>query len=138
MLPSPPTSSPTKFEDEAGFWYPVYEISWDQSGCSNKLPLPYNNINDRPRYITQEVCCASAYSGQVSMACVCDLPSPALGCPGIIEYTATTTTATISSPTPPPIVSVAQKLLLHFYVFTSLEVFSRHILHYCHKYMLSC
>jgi len=32
------------------------------------------------------------------MTCVCDLPSPTtLGCPGIIEYTVTTTTATISS-----------------------------------------
>ncbi|KAL7542550.1 hypothetical protein ACHAXR_011864 [Thalassiosira sp. AJA248-18] len=93
MLPNPPTSSPTNSAREADFWYPMYETAWDQSGCSNKLPLPYNNINDRPRYDTGELCCASAYSGQFSKACVDSLARA-------ITHTPTTATVTISSTLP--------------------------------------
>ncbi|KAL7531510.1 hypothetical protein ACHAXR_004085, partial [Thalassiosira sp. AJA248-18] len=95
MLPSPPTISPTNSDRTALFWYPVYEVAWDQSGCSNKLPLPYKNINDRPRYDTHEACCAGAYSGQVSKSCICGVSNPPLGCPGVVEYTVTTVTTTI-------------------------------------------
>ena len=97
MLPSPPTISPTNSARIADFWYPQYELSWDQAGCSNALPLPYNNINDRPKYESGESCCAAAYGGQVSMKCICGLDNPPLGCPGVVEYTVTTTTATITS-----------------------------------------
>ena len=97
MLHNPPTVSPTSANHDAGFWYTMYEKSWAQSGCSKKLPLPYNNINDCPQYDSQESCCAGAYAGQVSMACVCDTPNPPLKCPGVVTYTATTTTATVSS-----------------------------------------
>ena len=97
MLPNPPTTAPTNSAQTADFWYPQYELSWDQAGCSNQLPLPYKYINDRPKYSTQESCCVSAYRGQVSLACICGLPNPGLGCPGIIEYTVTTTTASVTS-----------------------------------------
>ena len=96
MLPNPPTTTPTNSAQTADFWYPQYETSWDQAGCSNQLPLPYNNINDRPKYSSQESCCAGAYRGQVSLACICGLPNPGLGCPGIIEYTLTTTTGIVT------------------------------------------
>ena len=97
VLPNPPTASPTTSARIADFWYPQYEISWDQAGCSNTLPLPYNNTNDRPKYNSEESCCASAYGGQVSVACICGLDNPPLGCPGVVEYIVTTTTVTISS-----------------------------------------
>ncbi|KAL7528265.1 hypothetical protein ACHAXR_002353, partial [Thalassiosira sp. AJA248-18] len=52
MLPSPPTTSPTTSDFETDFWYPDYDTSWADAGCSNKLPLPFNNKNDRPNYKT--------------------------------------------------------------------------------------
>ena len=54
MLPEGirPTTSPTNVDPRADFWYPMYEKAWPTSGCSNKLPLPYNNKNDRPNYPT--------------------------------------------------------------------------------------
>ena len=88
-----PTTSPTNSERTAAFWYPMYEMSWSSSGCSNKLPLPYNNINDRPNYSTGEECCAKAYGGQTSRACVCEhLDPPQSGC---IEYEVTTIVSTV-------------------------------------------
>lgn len=45
--------------------------SWSDSGCSNKLPLPFNNMNDCPNYSAQITCCKGAYGGQVSW-----FPSP--------------------------------------------------------------
>ncbi|KAL7539662.1 hypothetical protein ACHAXR_009490 [Thalassiosira sp. AJA248-18] len=75
MLPSPPTGSPTSEDYEADFWYPMYELPWSVSGCSNKLPLPYNNINDRPNYSTQIQCCKTAYAGQISGMCLSMLPN---------------------------------------------------------------
>ena len=100
MLPEEirPTASPTNTDRTTDFWYPLYEMSWSKSGCSNKLPLPYNNVNDRPNYSTGEECCAKAYGGQTSMACVCEhLGTPQLGCPGIIEYIRTTVTTVVTS-----------------------------------------
>lgn len=97
MLPNPPTTAPTTSTREADFWYPQYELPWSDAGCSNKLPLPNNNIHDRPSYSTHAMCCAAAYSGQVSHACICGASNPPLGCRGIVAYTATTTTTTISS-----------------------------------------
>lgn len=76
MLPSPPTSSPTTSDFDAGFWYPDYDTQWSDAGCSNKLPLPYNNVNDRPNYKTQLACCKGAYGGQTSGVCLSQLPSP--------------------------------------------------------------
>ena len=57
MLPEDirPTTSPTNADRTADFWYPMYEMSWSKSGCSNKLPLPYNNVNDRPNYSTVSI-----------------------------------------------------------------------------------
>lgn len=92
-----PTTSPTNVDRTASFWYPMYEQSWSSSGCSNKLPLPYNNINDRPNYSTGEECCAKAYGGQTSRACVCEhLDTPQSGCPNAIEYEVTTIVSTVT------------------------------------------
>ena len=30
-----------------------YDTAWASAGCLNTLPLPYNNVNDRPNYSTQ-------------------------------------------------------------------------------------
>ena len=76
MLPSPPTSSPTNSAYETDFWYPQYELPWGEAGCSNKLPLPYNNIKDRINYKTQIECCKGAYAGQTGGKCLSQLPSP--------------------------------------------------------------
>ena len=93
-----PTTSPTNSERTADFFYPMYEMPWSTSGCSNKLPLPYNNVNDRPNYSTGEECCNKAYGGQSSMACLCEhLDTPQLGCDGIIEYELTTITTVVTS-----------------------------------------
>lgn len=75
-LPSPPSTSPTTDAREADFWYPRYEDSWANSGCSNALPLPYNNKRDRPFYESQLACCKAAYGGQTSGTCLGELPSP--------------------------------------------------------------
>ena len=92
-----PTTSPTNADRTANFWYPMYEKSWSTSGCSNKLPLPYNNINDRPNYSTGEECCAKAYAGQSSKACVCEhLDPPQSGCPNVIDYEVTTIVSTVT------------------------------------------
>lgn len=50
-------------------------------------------------YLNQgEECCAKAYGGQTSKACVCDhLDTPQLGCPGIIEYEKTIVTTVVTS-----------------------------------------
>mmetsp|Transcript_4109 Transcript_4109/g.9334 ORF Transcript_4109/g.9334 Transcript_4109/m.9334 type:complete len:442 (-) Transcript_4109:234-1559(-) len=76
MLPSPPTTSPTNSAFETDFYYPVYEVDFGNSGCSNKLPLPYRNKNDRPFYDTMLACCKGAYAGQTSGVCLSQLPSP--------------------------------------------------------------
>eukprot|EP00584_Thalassiosira_punctigera_P020068 CAMPEP_0172572722 /NCGR_PEP_ID=MMETSP1067-20121228/135819_1 /TAXON_ID=265564 ORGANISM="Thalassiosira punctigera, Strain Tpunct2005C2" /NCGR_SAMPLE_ID=MMETSP1067 /ASSEMBLY_ACC=CAM_ASM_000444 /LENGTH=578 /DNA_ID=CAMNT_0013365305 /DNA_START=63 /DNA_END=1799 /DNA_ORIENTATION=- len=76
MLPSPPTTSPTDEGGMADFWYPDYESAWSDAGCSNKLPLPYPNKNDRPNYSSQIACCKGAYGGQVSGKCLSLLASP--------------------------------------------------------------
>lgn len=45
-----------------------------------------------------EECCAKAYGGQTSQACVCEhLDTPQLGCPGIIEFELTTVTTVVTS-----------------------------------------
>eukprot|EP00579_Thalassiosira_antarctica_P001994 CAMPEP_0201866540 /NCGR_PEP_ID=MMETSP0902-20130614/1091_1 /ASSEMBLY_ACC=CAM_ASM_000551 /TAXON_ID=420261 /ORGANISM="Thalassiosira antarctica, Strain CCMP982" /LENGTH=421 /DNA_ID=CAMNT_0048391529 /DNA_START=115 /DNA_END=1380 /DNA_ORIENTATION=- len=75
-LPSPPTTSPSTSAFEADFWYPDYETTWSEAGCSNKLPLPYKYKGDRPNYSTQVACCKGAYAGQMSGKCLSELPSP--------------------------------------------------------------
>lgn len=75
-LPSPPTSSPTNSAREADFWYPDYDTPWPMAGCSNKLPLPFNNRNDRPNFATNLECCKASYAGQTSGACLRQLPNP--------------------------------------------------------------
>lgn len=66
MLLSPPTTSPTNSAMEVDFFYPVYEVEWDKSGCSNKLPLPFENLNDRPTYASHLACCKVS-----SWTCIC-------------------------------------------------------------------
>ena len=45
-----------------------------------------------------EECCAKAYGGQTSQACVCEhLDTPQLGCPGIIEYVKTIVSTVVTS-----------------------------------------
>ena len=46
----------------------------------------------RPQYPFPEACYAGAYGGQVSLVCVCGMPSPLASCPEIIQYTTTITT----------------------------------------------
>ncbi|KAL7530418.1 hypothetical protein ACHAXR_010990 [Thalassiosira sp. AJA248-18] len=81
MLPSRPTTTPTNSDYEVDFWYPRYEENWAESGCSNKLPLPYGNVNDRPNYSTQIACCRGAYRGQTSGSCLAELPNPPTSSP---------------------------------------------------------
>jgi len=76
QLASPPTTSPTTEGGMSDFWYPDYDTVWSFAGCSNKLPLPYPNKNDRPNYSTQVACCKGAYAGQVSGKCLSQLASP--------------------------------------------------------------
>ncbi|KAL7530149.1 hypothetical protein ACHAXR_005107 [Thalassiosira sp. AJA248-18] len=76
MLPIPPTGSPTNSDFEADFWYPVYEIGYAKGVCSNELPLPYANVNDRPNYETQLQCCKAAYPDQMSGKCLSELEEP--------------------------------------------------------------
>eukprot|EP00581_Thalassiosira_minuscula_P007690 CAMPEP_0183710126 /NCGR_PEP_ID=MMETSP0737-20130205/5963_1 /TAXON_ID=385413 /ORGANISM="Thalassiosira miniscula, Strain CCMP1093" /LENGTH=419 /DNA_ID=CAMNT_0025938349 /DNA_START=336 /DNA_END=1595 /DNA_ORIENTATION=- len=76
QLPSPPTTAPTTSSFEADFWYPDYDTAWSMAGCKNTLPLPYNNIGDRPNYRTQLACCKAAYGGQMSGVCISQLPNP--------------------------------------------------------------
>ena len=64
------------YPDEAAFWYPDYNTAWSEAGCSNKLPLPFHNPKDRPRYDTQLECCQNSYGNQVSGKCLSQLPSP--------------------------------------------------------------
>jgi len=76
QLPSPPTGAPTNSAFETDFWYPEYEKTWSDAGCSNKLPLPFNNKADRPNYSSQLACCKGAYGGQTSGNCLSQLPNP--------------------------------------------------------------
>ena len=69
-LPSPPTTAPSNSAKEANFFYPDYETPWANAGCKNSLPLPYNNVSDRPNYPSQLACCQNAYGGQDSGKCV--------------------------------------------------------------------
>jgi hypothetical protein len=75
QLPNPPTTSPT-MEGGAPFYYPVYEMTWSEGYCSNELPLPYNNVNDRPNYPDMLACCKGSYAGQMSGTCLQMLPNP--------------------------------------------------------------
>ena len=70
------TTSPTNSAFEVDFFYPMYEVEWSTSGCSNSLPLPFNNRGDRPEYATLLACCKGAYGGQMSGTCLAALPSP--------------------------------------------------------------
>ena len=50
-------------------------------------PLPRLSLLKLILYTQGEECCAWAYGGQLSQACVCEhLDTPKLGCPGIIEF----------------------------------------------------
>jgi len=75
-LEAPPTTSPTTSDFTVDFWYPDYDTAWTSAGCLNTLPLPYNNVNDRPNYPTQLECCKGAYAGQMSGVCLSQLESP--------------------------------------------------------------
>ena len=71
-----PTSVPTKSPRTADFWYADYDTTWEEAGCKNTLPLPYQNVNDRPNYPTQLESCNKAYADQPSGACLRELPNP--------------------------------------------------------------
>eukprot|EP00571_Detonula_confervacea_P010027 CAMPEP_0172304092 /NCGR_PEP_ID=MMETSP1058-20130122/5534_1 /TAXON_ID=83371 /ORGANISM="Detonula confervacea, Strain CCMP 353" /LENGTH=446 /DNA_ID=CAMNT_0013015173 /DNA_START=85 /DNA_END=1425 /DNA_ORIENTATION=- len=75
-LPTPPTTSPTNSGGILDFFYPDYDTAWSEAGCSNAAPLPYPRKTDRPSYSTMLACCKGAYGGQMSGACVSELPSP--------------------------------------------------------------
>ena len=76
MLPSPPSNSPTNSAMESGFWYADFDTPFSKAGCLNKLPLPFNNPQDRVNYPTQLECCKAAYGGQMSGMCLSQLSSP--------------------------------------------------------------
>jgi len=71
MLPSPPTSSPTK-AGGLDVYYADYATAWSDAGCINDAPMP----SGRPTYATQLACCKGAYAGQMSGKCLSMLPSP--------------------------------------------------------------
>ena len=100
-LPSPPTGAPTTSAFEAAFFYPVYELPWSVASCSNRLPLPFVT-GSRPTYGSKELCCARAYGGQASKACVCSLDDPPSGCPTPKPTTSPTRGPTTASPTQKP------------------------------------
>lgn len=64
-LPSPPTSSPTKVGGP-DIYYPDYSLPWPEGKCINTVPVP----SGRTTYTTKLACCAGAYAGQSSRACV--------------------------------------------------------------------
>ena len=68
-LPNPPTTAPTESGD-LDVYYPDYGTAWSEGACINTRPLP----SGRPNYSTLSECCAEAYRGQVSNACVKTLP----------------------------------------------------------------
>jgi len=70
--PSIPTSSlPSPHTQTTGDrWYPDYNPIWAKGICINSYPAP----SGRPHYDSQSECCAKAYGGQVSGACVSLLP----------------------------------------------------------------
>ena len=69
-LPNPPTAAPTKVSPDV--YYPDYSLAWTAGKCINTLPIP----SGRPTYTSELACCKAAYAGQVSNACVADLPNP--------------------------------------------------------------
>ena len=69
-LPTPPTGAPTMLG--SGVFYPDYSLPWTEGKCINSVPVP----NGRPAYTTELACCKEAYGGQMSMACIKDLPNP--------------------------------------------------------------
>lgn len=75
QLATPPTTSPTG-SGGLDFFYPDYDTAWSVAGCLNTRPLPYKNKNDRPSYSTMIACCKGAYGGQMSGACLAQLPNP--------------------------------------------------------------
>ena len=64
-LPSPPTSSPTK-TGGPDIYYPDYSLPWPEGRCINTVPVPSGRVT----YTTKLACCAGAYAGQASGACV--------------------------------------------------------------------
>ncbi|EJK73503.1 hypothetical protein THAOC_04872, partial [Thalassiosira oceanica] len=73
----PASSSPTEsITNGEGGLNRNYDTAWTSAGCLNTLPLPYNNIKDRPNYSSQLECCKAAYAGQMSGACLSKLGSP--------------------------------------------------------------
>ena len=80
-METPPTTSPTSSDFETDFYYPIYEVSWTDSGCSNKLPLPFKNKADRPNYATHLACCTGAYGGQMSGKCLSEMENPPTSSP---------------------------------------------------------
>jgi len=67
--------------------------------CAPEYILPIPRLSSYTHTQSQgEECCAKAYGGQTSRACVCThLDTPQLGCPGIIEYEKTTVTTVVTS-----------------------------------------
>ena len=68
-LPNPPTTSPTE-SGPLDVFYPDYSTAWSQGACINTRPLP----SGRPNYPTLSECCAEAYRGQSSNACIKTIP----------------------------------------------------------------
>ena len=50
----------------SSLFYPNYSLSWDEGQCINTLPIP----SGWPTYSSILACCAGAYAGQWSRACV--------------------------------------------------------------------
>ena len=79
-LDNPPTMSPT-ITGGPSEYYADYTLPWPEGVCINTVPVP----SGRPVYTSQLACCKAAYGGQVSKACINDLPSPPTSSPTELE-----------------------------------------------------
>lgn len=75
-LPSPPTKSPIPLAGP-DIWYKKPYIDWAKGYCINTHPAPIGATT----YDSEFQCCKSAYAGQISGACLAQLPSPPTASP---------------------------------------------------------
>ena len=74
-LPNPPTGSPTG--PDLDVYYPDTSLGWPEGTCTNARPLP-NNVRTFPTMLD---CCKGSFAGQVSAACLGNLPNPPTASP---------------------------------------------------------
>ena len=77
-IPTPSSPSPP-IQTIGDKWYPDYNPIWAEGLCSNSYPAP----SGRPHYDSLSECCAKAYGGQGSGACLGLIPSSPQDSPSI-------------------------------------------------------